>query len=277
MEITILGSGGWEGTPSPFCTCRVCENAIKDPHCKDSRTRPEILIEGDGGNFLLELSPDIRLQSTRFSLPIINDFLISHWHFDHLYGILELHAWSKFVVNKDLNIYCSQKTNDWIEKTFGHISKNVIILKPYKTFVLHGVDVTPIPLYHMKIRDAEIAEDDLENTFGYILQKDGKKIVYLADYYKIPQRAIDLVKGADIVVADGTYIFEDMFPDKPTQNGLKSDPDHMHGQGIFNFMEILAPKEVVFHSITHLTEKTHEELEALLPANYRFSFDGMKL
>lgn len=277
MQITILGSGGWEGAPSPFCTCRVCEKAIKDSSSKEYRTRPEILVEGDKGNFLIELSPDIRLQSTQFALPIIKDFLVSHWHFDHLYGILELHAWSKYVVDKDFNIFCSQKTKEWIEKTFGHISKNVVTLEPYKSFTLHGVTVTPIPLYHMQIRDIDVSEDNLENTFGFILQKNDKKIVYLADYYKIPQKGIDLIKGADIIIADGTYIFEDLFPDKPTQNGLKSDPDHMHGKDIFAFMESLEPKEVVFHSITHLAEKTHDELQALLPLNYRISYDGMKL
>jgi phosphoribosyl 1,2-cyclic phosphate phosphodiesterase len=277
MQITILGSGGWEGIPSPFCKCRVCQQAIQDPKSKDSRTRPEILVEGDGDNFLLELSPDIRLQSTRFDLPVIKDYLVSHWHFDHLYGILELHAWSKFVVEKELNIFCSQKTTEWIEKTFGHIPKNIITLEPYKNFVLHGVNITPIPLYHMQMRDAEIEEDNLNNTFGYILENEGKKIAYLADYYKIPQKAIDLIKGSDVIIADGTYLFEDLFPDKATQNGLKADPDHMHDKAIFSFVESLQAKEVIFHSITHLTEKNHEELQALLPGNFRISFDGMKL
>lgn len=277
MKITMLGSGGWEGIPSPFCKCRVCESAKLGPLSKDYRTRPEILIEGGGGNFLIELSPDIRLQSTRFSLPLIKDFLISHWHFDHLYGILELHAWSKFVANKELNIYGSQKTSEWIEKTFGHIPKNIVTVEPYKSFVLYGINVTPIPVYHMQMRDEGVSENDLSNTFGYVLESEGKKIAYLADYYKIPERAIELIKGADVLIADGTYLLEDSFPDKPTQNGLKSDPDHIHGEHIFTFINSLEPKETIFHSITHLTDKTHVELQELLPPNFRISYDGMEV
>lgn len=277
MQITILGSGGWEGIPSPFCQCRVCQKATEDLTSKDYRTRPEILVEGDGGNFLIEISPDIRLQSTRFNLPLIKDFLVSHWHFDHLYGILELGAWSKFVMNKEFNIFCSNKTSDWIEKTFGHIPKNIIIVEPYKSFDLYGVSVIPIPLYHMKSKDAEVEQEQLDNTFGYIIQKDNKKIVYLADYYKIPQKTIELIKDADVLIADGTYLFEDLFPDKSTQNELKSDPDHLHGEEIFSFINTLQIKEVVFFSTTHLTEKTHDELQAMLSANYRVSYDGMKL
>lgn len=277
MKITMLGSGGWEGIPSPFCKCRVCESAKLGPSSKDYRTRPEILVEGSAGNFLIELSPDIRLQSTRFDLPLVKDFLISHWHFDHLYGILELHAWSKFVADGELNVYGSQKTIEWIEKTFGHIPKNTVALEAYQSFVLHGVNVTPIPVYHMRVRDEDVSEYELSNTFGYVLESDGKKVVYLADYYKIPEKAIELIKGADVLIADGTYLLEDTFPNKSTQNGLKSDPDHVHGQDIFKLVNSLETKEVIFHSITHLTEKTHDELQDLLPSNFRISFDGLKV
>ncbi len=275
MKIKILGSGGWEGTPSPFCKCDICLSAKNDPLSKDSRTRPEILVENDEGNFLIEISPDIRLQSARFDLPLIENFLISHWHFDHLYGILELHSWSKYVMQGNLNIFCSSKTKEWIEKTFGHIPKKIIELEPYKKFVLCGVEITPIPVYHMKLRDDELEEDELNNAFAYILEKNNKKIVYLGDYYRIPTKALDLIKFSDLVIADGTYLFEELFPNKLTQNELKNDADHLHGNEILNFLAGIQAKEVVFHSTTHLSEKSHDKLQALLPENYRISYDGM--
>ena len=108
MKIKILGSGAWEGIPVPFCKCKICRNA-KNTDSKDNRTRPEILVETDKGKFLIEVSPDIRIQSSKFNLPNISDFLISHWHFDHMYGLLELHAWSEFVLGKKLKLYCSKK------------------------------------------------------------------------------------------------------------------------------------------------------------------------
>jgi phosphoribosyl 1,2-cyclic phosphodiesterase len=235
------------------------------------------LVEGDSGSFLIELSPDIRLQSTRFNLPLIKDFLVSHWHFDHLYGIMELHAWAEFVMHNGINIFCSNETKDWIDKSFGYIPKNIISIQPYKRFDLYGITVTPIPVYHMRGVDDVIKEDKLDNVFGYVIEKEGKRVVYLADYYKIPQRTFELIKGADIIIADGTYLFEDLFPNKVTQNELKNDSDHLHGKDILTLMSTLNAKEIIFHSITHLSEKDHSNLQTLLPQGFKISYDGMVL
>ena len=277
MKIKILGSGSWEGIPAPFCNCRVCKIAKENPNSKNNRTRPEILIETEEGQFLIEISPDIRIQSTKFDLPNISNFLISHWHFDHMYGLLELHAWIEFVLGQKPKLFCSQKTKEWLDQSFAHVPKNIIVVKPFKKFDLFGLRITPIPLYHMNRQDKDAKENELNNTFGFILEQDGKKAVYLADYYKLPNKSLELIKDSDIVIADGTYLFEESFPDKPEQNNLKSDHDHLHGKQILDFVSGLNAKKVIFHSISHLKEKSHEELQKLLPKNMFISYDGMEL
>ncbi len=277
MKIKILGSGAWEGIPAPFCKCKVCESA-KELNSKDNRTRPQILVETKEGQFLIEISPDIRMQSTKFNLPNINNFLISHRHFDHMYGLLELHAWSEFIMKGKIKLYCSQKTKEWLDQNFAHIPKEVIVVKPFEKFNLFGVKITPIPLYHMYQQDKDTKEEDLNNTFGFVLEENGKKVAYLSDYYKVPNKSLEIIKNSDVVIADGLYLFEEIFPDKPEQNNLKiSDPNHLHGKQILDFAGELNAKKVVFHSISHLTEKTHEELQRLLPKNMFVSYDGMEL
>jgi len=276
MKVKIIGSGSWEGIPVPFCSCRVC-NSSKDLNSKDSRTRPEILVETDEGNFLLEASPDIRLQSNKFNLPKISDFLISHWHFDHMYGLLELHAWFEFTLGRNPKLFCSKKTKEWLDFAFGHIPKDIVVVEPYRPFNLLGVTVTPVPVKHMKSQDEDLVEDNLENTFGFVLESNSKKVVYLSDYYEVPLKTIALIKNSDIVILDGTYLFQEEFPDKPEQNSLKNDPDHMHGKDIIKFAKKLSAKQIVFHSISHLPEKLHDELQELLPENMFISYDGMEL
>ncbi len=277
FKIKIVGSGGWEGIPAPFCNCRVCRIAKEDPNCKNNRTRPEILVESEEGHFLIEISPDIRIQSTRFNINNTKHFLISHWHFDHMYGLLELHAWSEFRMGDRIKLYCSYNTKEWLEKYFSHIPKEIIVLKQFQKFELYGIEITPLPVYHMFYQDKDLKEEKLENTFGFLLEKDRKKVVYLSDYFKIPKKTIELIKGSDLVIMDGTYLFEEEFPDRLEQRSLREDPDHLHGKEILALAESLNCKKVVFHSITHLSEKTHEELEKMLPNNMFISFDGMEI
>jgi len=54
-------------------------------------------------------------------------------------------------------------------------------------------------------------------------------------------------------------------------------PDHLHGKQILDFTGGLNAKKVIFHSISHLTEKSHDELQKLLPKNMFLSYDGMEL
>jgi len=74
FKLTVLGSWAWEGIPRPFGNSRVDNLAKKEPNSKNNRTRPEFLVETGEGKFLLEISPDIRQQSTRFNLENIRDF-----------------------------------------------------------------------------------------------------------------------------------------------------------------------------------------------------------
>jgi glyoxylase-like metal-dependent hydrolase (beta-lactamase superfamily II) len=79
--------------------------------------------------------------------------LVTHWHFDHLYGLFDLHAWAgNSSINQDYTV----------------------LIKPKNGY--------------MKTQDKDLEENKLENTFGFLLKEKNKKIVYLADYFKVPQK-----------------------------------------------------------------------------------------
>jgi len=268
MKITVLGSGAWEGIPAPFCSCKVCILAAQDPASKNNRTRPEFLLENANGAFLLEMSPDIRLQSTKFKLPPVTDVFISHWHFDHLGGLRELHSWAKRI-SQPLNVYCSAATAEIIEKEYGYIHLSVKILRPFDQFALFGIMITPLPVYHMFGQDDAVSEKKLENTFAYLCENNNTRIAYLADYYRVPQNTLDRIQDVDVLIADGTYL--------STHEYKKIKPNHMHGDDILRFTKGIGAKAVFYHSISHLTRKTHEELQKTLPAAHVLTYDGMRL
>lgn len=268
MKITILGSGAWQGIPAPFCSCAICAQAIENPTSKNYRTRPQILIATEMGAFLVEVSPDIRLQSTRFHIPQVKDFIVSHWHFDHMYGLHELLTWMKKLDEKPI-VHCSAGTKEKIDKEFSYLPMQTHVFQPFETFMLYGVTITPVPVYHMFASDEAIQENMIANTFGYILVHNGRRMAYLADYYRVPPETEKAIHGVDVLIADGTYL--------QTQTYEQHKPNHLHGDDINRFTQSTQARKVYFHSISHLTQKTHEQMQAVLPPNHYISYDGLQI
>lgn len=268
MKVIILGSGAWQGIPAPFCSCAICTQATENPTSKNYRTRPEILIETNEGAFLLEVSPDIRLQSTRFHVPQVKDFVVSHWHFDHMYGLHELLTWMKKQETKP-TVHCSAGTKEKIDQEFSYLPLQVSVRKPFETFVVCGVSITPVPVFHMFKNDEKVQEGAIANTFGYILEHSGKRVVYLADYYRVPPETLKAIQNVDVLIADGTYLQTDSFE--------KQKPNHLHGDDIMQFTQSVNAREVYFHSISHLTQRTHEQMQAALPQSHHISYDGLQI
>lgn len=275
MKIKILGSGSWEGIPAPFCNCRICKDAISNPNSKNFRFRPCFEVINENKNFLIEISPDIRLQLAKFNVKKTNLFLVSHWHFDHMYGLLELDAYAKFVEKP--TIYCSKNTKEWLDKNFAHVKKDIIVVEPFKSFRLIGIKITPIPLYHMRKQDENLKEDELKNVFGFILESNEKRMAYLPCFFKLPEKSKESLRNLDTLITDGTFIFENLIPKTNPYEPIKSDPDHLHGNQIFELIKELNPKKAILYHISDLTENTHNELQKLLPKNIELSFDGMEI
>lgn len=226
-----------------------------------------MLVENGAQSFLVEASPDIRLQSTRFSLQPIKDFLISHWHFDHMYGLHELLQYSKEVTH-GLTIYCSKDTQTVLSnEEFSYIPSTVRRLESLQSFELAGIAVTPLPVYHMRAQDDAVPEDQLANTFGYLFEHEGRKVAYLADYYRVPDFVLAKIQGIDVVICEGTYVLTDAYKDHK--------PNHLHGQEVIDFAQSIGAKQVYYHSISHLTRKTHEEIQAMLPPHHLLAYDGL--
>lgn len=86
MRVTLLGTGDTTGTPTPGCDCETCEAAIERGV---ERTRFSVHVESEttGESLLIDMSPDFRYQFLRSAVPLPDEVLITHVHFDHLDGL----------------------------------------------------------------------------------------------------------------------------------------------------------------------------------------------
>jgi len=212
MRFYCFGSGGAEGIPVPYCSCRTCSFARE--HRVDL-LRPGYAVEMGKSIFWLELSPDLRKQLLRYSKEP-HHFFISHIHYDHIVGFGELRMFLKVALKE------------------GDVRKTITLLMPkhlYNNFfrpLKHFFPMIPESFYssffelveegYMKvhimekdtfysINGAELMQVENVHSGGIssslIIDKNGKRFVYLADAEKVDDGIYDLLeeKAADLLVA----------------------------------------------------------------------------
>jgi len=86
MEVTLLGTGDTTGTPTPACDCDTCA-AARDRGAERSRFSVHVRNERTDESLLIDASPDFRSQFLTHDVPLPDEILITHVHFDHLDGL----------------------------------------------------------------------------------------------------------------------------------------------------------------------------------------------
>ena len=85
-ELILLGTGTSHGVPVIGCHCEVCES--DDP--KNKRTRTGVAVRTQEGTFLIDTSPELRLQLIREKIDLVEAVIYTHGHADHLFGLDDL-------------------------------------------------------------------------------------------------------------------------------------------------------------------------------------------
>lgn len=251
FKLTFLGSGCWQGIPAPFGNDEISQNVQWGS--KDFRFRTSLHIETENGkNIIVEATPDIRLQSWKYKLKNPDAILVSHWHWDHLFGLLDLDWFSR---KSNLIIYGNKITKKWYDNRMSHVLVDFNLFNSYETFEIDNIKITPIVVNH------------IEGTDGFLFEdlKSGKKVAYLADLNGIPKKTADLINDINIIITDATYIESD----------INDDSTHLQKKQIIPFLGNLKAKEIILTHIGSYQNLTHENLEKKFP-QYTIAFDGLE-
>jgi phosphoribosyl 1,2-cyclic phosphate phosphodiesterase len=251
MKITFLGSGSWQGIPAPFNDDKISKNVRWGS--KDFRFRTSLYIETKNKkSIIVEATPDIRLQSWKFKLKKPDVLLVSHWHFDHLFGLLDLDL---FAEKNKLTVYGNSVTKKWYDNIMNYINVNFQVFESYKSFQVDNVKITPITVNHVEKTDGFLFEDI----------NIGTKIVYFSDLYGMPEKTAELVKNVDLIITDATYL----------ESNINNDPTHLRKNEIIPFIKKLKTKEIILTNIGSYQNFTHTKLEKKF-SQYTIAYDGMK-
>ena len=252
LTVTFLGTGTSTGVPVVGCSCRVCRS--DDP--RDQRLRQSVKIEANGQHFLIDTTPDLRLQLLRYPIPRLDFLLFTHSHSDHMMGLDDIRPFN-FRQHEPVVAYANDATVKAIRRAFGYIwdtttqvggGKPQLELREVDGPFTHaGIEITPIPVDHGNW-----------TILGYRIGN----FAYITDTNGIPPASLELLRGLDVLALDGL---------RPA----KLHPTHFTIEQAVACAQQVGAKETWLIHLAH--EVMHAEVEAMLPEGVRLGYDGLCL
>jgi len=248
MKVTFMGSGTSMGVPTIGCPCSVCTS--EDP--KNKRTRPSLLVNVRGNNFLIDTATDFRQQAIRENLKRIDAVLYTHGHADHILGLDDLRPFNYF---QRMHIPCfgNEPTMNYICSMFSYVFTNpqpggsIPRIEPRiisERFEFLGVEIQPLPVLHGKIP-----------VNGYRIGK----LSYITDCSEIPDSTYRLLEGTSVLIL-GVLRYE------PHQT-------HLYVDSALEIIRRVRPDQTYFTHLSH--DFDHERTDAELPDGVNLSYDGL--
>jgi phosphoribosyl 1,2-cyclic phosphate phosphodiesterase len=251
MIVTFLGTGTSTGIPVVGCKCAVCTS--EDP--RNKRLRQSVKIEANGQHFLIDTTPDLRLQLLRDPIPRLDFVLYTHSHADHLMGLDDIRPFN-FRQRQTIHAYASPMTAKAVRRAFSYIWSDSQIGGGKPQLEMHeidgpfehaGVEITPLPVCH---GDWTILGFRI-GPFAYITDTNG-----------IPDSTMHLLQGVDQLALDG----------------LRPSPRHPTHFVIDEAVECAKKIGARQTWLIHLAhEVDHATVEATLPEGVRLAYDGLVL
>ncbi|MDY6959171.1 MAG: MBL fold metallo-hydrolase [Halobacteriota archaeon] len=244
MDIVLLGTGDTAGVPKIGCHCPACEDALIGGNSR--RSRFSVLVETGEGRILIDTGPDLRFQLLKNGISSVDGVIWTHAHYDHYVGFGEFYR-----VQNNTNVYGLKETLDEILDDVGFISHIRHNIELYEPFDLIGLEFMIFEVYHPTI----------ETSVGVCVKEGDKKLVVTSDTRReIPQKSMDVMMCADLMIADAIT---------PTEFKVIK---HMNTKEALELAETLDVREVILTHLSHYYPP-HDIASKSLPLGY----DGMRV
>ena len=198
-EMILLGTGTSHGVPLIGCQCAVCSSS--DP--RNNRTRTGVAVKTGEGTFLIDTSPELRIQLLRERISVAHAVVYTHSHADHLFGLDDLRLFG-YRLKRAIPLYCEEIVENQIRAAYSYaftppapdlhygalpqLELRRIGLEPFE---LLGIQVQPIRLIHGKLP-----------VLGFRIGN----IAFCTDVSFIPDESWPLLQGLDVLIVDALRI-----------------------------------------------------------------------
>ncbi len=239
------------------CSCAVCTSS--DP--RNKRTRASVHVVMDGLHVQVDASPELRLQCLRERIERVDFFILTHGHADHVAGMDDLRRFCDLLGGLALTVYSTEEGMGRVLAMYPYAMSERPISKGYAAFKLVAMP-SVLELPAGKIYSTLLPHGGI-NTLGLIFEErsSGKRFAYFTDCKQVPTEAIELARGADLVVLDGL---------RPLPH-----PTHMSIEEAVGVSRGIGARRTLLTHFTHLTDHAH--LAAELPGGVEPAYDGLRI
>jgi phosphoribosyl 1,2-cyclic phosphate phosphodiesterase len=264
-ELVFLGSSGAIQVPSFHCSCRVCHAARHN--LNQRRTRASIVLIG-AEVVLVDASPDLEFQLEREAIRKIDRIFITHWHFDHVWGLAALGEPSSIANWPCIDVHLPHQVDYHFDQELAYMKDRVTIhsIQPGDRFELPDATWEVVKTTHTL------------NSIGFIIESS-QRFAYLVDGVMPPAETLERLKDLDFVILEATV--DELWPKK----GEKWVNFSLI-QAIKCWKKIGTEKCILTHLSCHswkngrlvagLSDRERREVEAKYPG-LNFAHDGMRI
>jgi pyrroloquinoline quinone biosynthesis protein B len=301
MFIQILGSAAGGGFPQWNCNCANCAGLRNGTLRANARTQSSIAISDNGEDWILcNASPDIRAQLESFPKlqpargprdTAIGAIILLDSQIDHTTGLLTLRegcphdVWCTDMVHQDLST--GFPLFKMLEHWNGGLRWNPIALEGSFTIpVCPNLTLTPIPLRssappYSPHRNNPHPGDNI----GLLIEdrKTGGKLFYAPGLGKVSPELLEIMRGADCLLVDGTLWRDDEMRVREVGTKLGSEMGHLQQSGPGGMIEVLdgmpAARKILIHinNTNPILDEDSAERAVLDQHGIEVSFDGMSI
>lgn len=246
MKLTFLGTGTSMGVPVAGGFLK--EKLYHDP--RNIRTRCSVWIESEELSFLIDVSPEYRIQSIRSGIKELDFVLITHEHMDHIGGLDELRIYN-YKNKGSIPIYTTESVIRNIKSRFEYMfgedkypgSTSLDLNTIYEAIKIKDVTITPLPIKHGEL-----------DIFGYRINNTA----YLTDVSDISKDTQELIKGCTTIIL----------------SALRWEPSHPTHLTIPEAVEIIESLNIPRAYLIHMNSYVqHEESNRQLPEHIKLAYD----
>ena len=251
-KLTILGCGSSLGSPWINQNWGNCQKK----NIKNIRTRCCAHIKFKSLSVLIDTSPDIKQQLISNKIKNVDAIVYTHEHADQTAGIFEFRPFY-FLTRKKIAIYCNLQTKKRIISSFPWLFKSsklypqIMKIKSLSSNFLISKKKTKLKMQSINVIHGNI------NTRGYLF----KKIAYLSDCNKIPNKSLKKLKNLN-------YLIIDCFR-------INKHATHLNLEESLDLIKYLKPKKAILTNL-HI-DLDYKKLKKILPKNVVPAFDGLSI